>query len=214
MQSRQVAEKVAAELSKQLDMPYDVQVGYAECGEANASYDPRSKTVTVCYELMEFMVYGYYVLDPTMSRDDAVTHGLNAVEFALFHETGHALIDTLKIPIVVREEDAADGVAAFLMVSRDNADSVLDAAQFFVLLSSYEKRYDVRAASDVHSPDLQRAFNLACWLYGSSPGKWSKEIVTRHMLPAERSASCLDEYSQLTESWHRLLGDHLKLIEH
>ena len=99
-----------------LRLPEPLRIKFASCdGESNAWYEPSDKTVTFCYE---------YVADLEQASGGAAAHGIPAevafmggVAFVLLHETSHALFDLLEVPILGREEDAADNVAAFLLLS-------------------------------------------------------------------------------------------------
>lgn len=48
-------EGFAADLTKTYALPRDVVVTYKDCGELNAWYDPTEGTITMCYDLIEYL---------------------------------------------------------------------------------------------------------------------------------------------------------------
>lgn len=129
----------------------------------------------------------------------------------LYHELGHALIDQLQLPVLGREEDAADTLSALLINdvwTEDSAkDMITDNANAYLM-------YDARSTDqgdtppywDVHGLDLQRYYNLICLFYGASPDSRG-DLVKQFDLPAERSEGCADEFDQANGSWGALLND-------
>jgi hypothetical protein len=89
-------------------------------GDSNAWYD--DDTVTVCYEYLDDI----WRNAPAKTTRDGLTP-IDAVLGPLFdvffHETGHALFDMLKVPVLGREEDAADQVSAYLMLQFGKAEA-------------------------------------------------------------------------------------------
>jgi len=110
-------EDIAIELDKALVVKPKLTLRLVECDEANAYYDEDTRTIDLCLELLtdlrESFAAAYESEDEV---DDAVA---GAFVFFLFHEVGHALIDVLELPITGREEDAADQLAAWVMIDAD-----------------------------------------------------------------------------------------------
>lgn len=123
-------------------------------------------------------------------------------EFSLLHEVGHALIHELQLPVLGREEDAADqlGLIGFFLLQPDQRDQVfyaklVDIADYWRLESMHAKSEVERIQPwDSHSLDIQRFYNLACLTFGSDPERleW---IVTATGLPDERAFYCDQEYA-------------------
>ena len=146
----------------------------------------------------------------TMPKDENAAQFVTSNVIATFyHELGHALIDVLDLPVLGREEDAADSLSAYLTHQIWDEDSaatiVADSANAYLLYDAeaqengYETPY-----WDEHSLDLQRYYNLICLFYGADPSKRAY-IVTEFELPQGRAERCPDEFSQTEASWAGLL---------
>lgn len=57
----------AVAVAEQLVLPRDIPVLFADCGEANAFYDPQNGEVTMCYELVDWLV-GAFLEDLEQNR--------------------------------------------------------------------------------------------------------------------------------------------------
>lgn len=131
-------------------------------------------------------------------RDAFVEANLLAI---FYHELGHALIDILALPVFGQEEDAAD-VASILLIDgffeeEDAQALAYDAA--FGFLAEADVRGDV-AYWDVHGPDEQRFYNTVCLFYGANPDA-REDFAIDLGLPAERAASCPQEFLLAVDSW-------------
>ncbi|WP_425916464.1 DUF4344 domain-containing metallopeptidase [Pseudomonas sp. GWSMS-1] len=124
-------------------------------------------------------------------------------EFTLLHEMGHLLISELQLPVLGREEDAADQLGfmgLFLLHGRHrDADfyaKLLDVADYW-RLEWQRQRPDAPEIHewDSHALDAQRFFNLACLAYGSDP-RQLEWVIQMTGLPDERAFYCPEEYQQ------------------
>lgn len=61
--------------------------------------------------------------------------------------------------------------------------------------------------ADVHSLDLQRVYNLRCWIYGSNP-EANGDLVADGELPEDRAGGCQEEWPQLDQAWSTLLDPY------
>ncbi|MDO9322362.1 MAG: DUF4344 domain-containing metallopeptidase [Pseudomonas sp.] len=128
-------------------------------------------------------------------------------EFTLLHEMGHLLINELQLPVLGREEDAADQLGfmgLFLLAERQrDADfyaKLLDVADYWRLEWQRPKRPDEEVYPwDSHGLDAQRFYNIACLAYGSDPEhlEW---IISATGLPDERAFDCPEEYQQVAHA--------------
>ena len=137
-------------------------------------------------------------------------------EFTLLHEMGHLLIHELQLPVLGREEDAADHLGLmglFLLHGEHRREDLylqlIDVADYWSLESSYAKERDQAIqAWDSHAMDDQRFYNIACLIYGSDPQNldWVLEVTG---LPDERSFYCDEEYRQVEHAvtW---LSEHFR----
>jgi hypothetical protein len=140
--------------------------------------------------------------------------------FVLGHETGHAVIRELGIPVTGREEDAADIFSTLmaLMCEDGFGDRVLANAALGWFLSDRRDRRDQRGRRDQsaeakyygeHGMDLQRAYNVVCLMVGSNPEKFAS-LATATKLPPERQKTCQDDYRNGKWSWDQVLQSHLR----
>ncbi|MCJ8168742.1 DUF4344 domain-containing metallopeptidase [Atopomonas sediminilitoris] len=125
-------------------------------------------------------------------------------EFTLMHEMGHLLIHELHLPVLGREEDAADqlGFYGLLLLQDEESDrtlysKLLDVADYWRLQWQHNQAQGHDdAVWDSHALDQQRFFNLSCLIYGSDPDRleWVLDVTG---LPIERALYCDQEYAQV-----------------
>src|SRR6185295_9743128 len=94
--------------------------------------------------------------------------------FIVLHETAHAVFAVLAVPVLGREEDAADQVAAYAAtrLGGDFAERMLRAAAFMYDTDSARKPGEDDFA-DVHGLDRQRFYNVLCLAWGSDPKRYA-----------------------------------------
>ena len=200
-------EETADALNKAFSLPHDIFIGFDNCDEANAFYDPEKKKVTVCYELAEDLYEAFKKDFKTDAQvEDAVT---NATTFVFFHELGHALVDAYDLPITGREEDAVDQLSVLLLAdgTEEGERMVLDAAVSFSRQAGDE--LDELAFADEHSLDQQRYYNIICLLYGQDEEKFAS-LVKDGTLPESRAERCSDEFARVDKAWDALLAPYTK----
>ena len=201
-------EDIAVELDKALVVQPKLTLRLAECGEANAYYDPDTRTIDLCLELLTDLRESF--AGAYESEDDVDDAVAGAFVFYLFHELGHALIDALELPVIGREEDAADQLAAWVLIDADEGNqAVIDAATSFYGDEDDKVEVEETDFADEHGLDRQRYFNMVCWVYGSDPDA-NEDLVDDGWLPEARADLCQAEYQQLDRSWSKLLEGHLR----
>jgi hypothetical protein len=145
-------------------------------------------------------------LVPGFSRAEVIIGGAVGV---ILHELGHALFDIQDIPVFGREEDAADQIAALLML-QFGKDVALT-----TIKGTYNVWHHLNAArlrankgkivpaqeADEHSISIQRAINFLCLAYGKDPATF-QELADR-LLPRIRTANCAEEYKQLANAFRK-----------
>src|SRR5262245_45087042 len=113
--------------------------------------------------------------------------------FVFGHETGHALISELGIPVIGREEDGADSFSTLmaLKIGERYADNVLINAATGWFYSDRRNRQDHQKMVfyDEHGIDLQRAYNIVCLMVGANPEKFSA-LADEARIPDERQGTC------------------------
>jgi Putative metallopeptidase len=133
--------------------------------------------------------------------------------FALLHELGHAHIQEMGLPVLGREEDAADSYAitAMLKVGTNVSDRVLIAATrgWFLSAERGQKEGIPLAFYDEHGMDKQRAYQIVCLMVGSDPDKFA-DLADQVKMPEDRQATCGGDYSNASWSWETVLKPHLR----
>jgi hypothetical protein len=133
--------------------------------------------------------------------------------FVLAHEMGHIVINELDLPVLGKEEDAADSFAVTLALHLQSTFServLLEAAKGWVLSSYRDKKERARPAFyDEHGLDLQRAYGVVCMMVGSDPEKY-KTLAEETKLPEERQKSCVRDYKNAVYSWEKALKPHIR----
>lgn len=125
--------------------------------------------------------------------------------FVAYHEMGHALVSEFGIPIAGREEDAVDRLAIWLMTPDDQTQSpdyLMSAMQGWFLAG--EESLDDVSWWGEHGTNTQRAYQIACLLYGYDP-EAHEEAAEFAELPEERRESCVEESADNDRAWQNLL---------
>ncbi|HBP4632918.1 TPA: hypothetical protein L5634_001391 [Pseudomonas aeruginosa] len=124
-------------------------------------------------------------------------------EFTLLHEMGHLLIHELQLPVLGREEDAADQLGLIGLFLRQDRHKDPDFYQKLVDVAEYWRLEWLRPKPgheeiqpwDSHALDAQRFYTIACLIYGSDRDnlEW---VIDATKLPAERALYCDEEFRQ------------------
>jgi hypothetical protein len=125
-------------------------------------------------------------------RKDLVEFVTGNMLFALLHEMGHAHIQEMGLPVLGREEDAADTYAtiALLKVGSNVSHNVLTQATKGWFLSDARNRKEGigLAFYDEHGLDKQRAYQIICLMVGSDPDKFS-DLADQVKMPEDRQGN-------------------------
>jgi hypothetical protein len=203
---------VAAGLSHSFVLPVNMGIHVVD-GFVGPNYDPQTKTITLSYGFTNYVGEQLLRENPGLKQDqNELGRELAAVDgFVLLHEFGHALIDVYGLPVLGKEEDAADSVATvFLTTTVKHGDEyAYDAAKFFDAMSARQRRLAPSAYWDEHSLDKQRAYEIVCWVAGSSADAMAN-VRRLGVLPDSRLAGCPGEYQQKVRSWDALLQPHVR----
>jgi hypothetical protein len=133
--------------------------------------------------------------------------------FVLLHEAAHGLISDLGLPVLGREEDAADAFATVAMLDMKTEfthRTLVNAAKSWMIsdLRDRDNHEDV-VYYDVHGLDLQRAYNIICLMVGSNPDRF-EDLAREVNLPEDRRESCRFDYSNASWSWDKALKPYLR----
>jgi hypothetical protein len=141
----------------------------------------------------------------------------------LLHEAGHAIFSYLGVPLFGREEDAADQLAAYLLLSlgRKQAPGLVAGITYVYLNEAGLKNFPVRKRwqfrrvdgqqqADAHSTPLQRLYNTVCLASGADTILF-QDVLKRSALPVERAEGCKDEFQQVHNAFAKLIWPHVDL---
>jgi hypothetical protein len=228
LKARRVLEELRAFLAP-LQLPKKVLVKIEQCDAPDRVYQRGAPVVTVCYEYIARLQELAAKIPPGsktqrgVSRDDVVVGGFVQI---FLQRMSSAVFDVMDVPVWGREQDAADKVAAFLMLQfgSDTARKLLNGAAFFFEAS--DRTWSGSDFSDVRSPDAQRFFNYLCVAYGGDPqtfgdfveGDSKRSRVRRiDLLPQHRASRCAHEYKQLQWAFTKTImpnvnGDLLRVV--
>ena len=198
----QVLMNVISQLYK---LPRNMDVVFAETGTVNAWYDPEHHAVIMAYDFVEFMIKDAVANKP--NQDEAIQYATGAILFTLMHEMGHALIGEMDVPVVGREEDAADEFATMILLDcGPQGHQILgSAADWFYAMGRNQKEL---AFWDEHSLDQQRLYNILLLMYGHSPEQYGSIVST--IVPKNRLAKALHEYKIKEHRWDKLLTPYTR----
>jgi hypothetical protein len=215
MKKRRVLEEYAEFLSP-VRLPVTLRV-WALSETPNSScdyspyYDPTYRAMHMCYQFMDELKQ----MMPKETTADGFTPRealIGAYTSVILHETGHALYDLLDVPVLGREEDAADQIAAFvgLQFGKDVARLVTKGAAWLWL--SWSNRVLTLPSNpayyrDPHSTNQERFFNFLCYGYGGDPALF-KDLADR-FLPRSRAPSCAREYEQIRFAFAKTILPHV-----
>ncbi|WP_419999883.1 DUF4344 domain-containing metallopeptidase [Streptomyces boninensis] len=220
LRRNRVLEQVSSYAGERIALPHDIPPTGKSCGYANAFWDPETKTITYCYELVKQLKPVFRSQNTkgspeqrTKATDEDLIGLTNGV---LFHELGHGLVQLYNLPITGKEEDAVDQLATLLLAGGDeeHVDYAISTINAWAGLTQADQAPGLREYSDEHSFSAQRYYNETCWLYGSNPKRYA-DVVEKDgnpdgVLPQERAERCPDEYRQLSQSWSTLLKPYWK----
>jgi putative metallopeptidase DUF4344 len=217
LKSAQVLEKMQAFLSP-LRLPRDLLLKLEGCdGVSNAWYDEGA--VTVCYEYLAdiWKNANSETRPPKVSQRSAV---VGPVFDVFLHEVGHALFDIFQVPILGREEDAADAVSSYVMLQfgPDESRELVKGAVYSYAadlkitdgtqLANMQISQKVEKFADEHGIPAQRLYTLLCVAYGADPKNFAAAVEDK-WLPTSRAEGCEFEYQQIAYAYRTLILPHV-----
>jgi hypothetical protein len=217
LKRRQILEELDQFLSP-VRLKHDITLSVEEGGDAckgpNSYYSPEEYKLRLCYSWFDLLENGASVeykrkpgelftdltpgLMPGFTRAEVIVGGTVGVTL---HEMGHAIFHIQQVPRLGREEDAADQIAAFMMVQFGKSVALT------TIKGTYNVWHHVQALglrqqkgilpseeADVHSLSAQRSINFLCIAYGADSVTF-KDLADR-LLPSVRKSNCASEYKQ------------------
>jgi Putative metallopeptidase len=180
-----------ATLSAEAKQAFQARVAEAAAALAN---EPRLKSV------------------PADARQALVEFVAGNILFVVTHEMGRAVITDMELPVLGRQEDAADEFAVLTMLKHgetDVSDRVLiEAAKGWFVDARRDKKaghpptyYDQQGLTE------RRGFRIVCLLVGADPVRF-KALSDETELPHERQRTCGWAYDKALSSWDKVLAPH------
>jgi hypothetical protein len=213
MQDAKLLEDLAQHVEDTLVLPSDMGAVGKQCDQANDFYDPSVNEIQLCYESIQHSAQNF----AASGNPDPVTAAVDAETSGFYHELGHATLAIYQLAFTGREEDVADQLSAFMLLT-PGADGkphpngvriATDTAQDWKLSAKESGDASELPFWDGHPMDVQRMYNWECWIYGSDPAA-NGSIVTSGDLPEDRAGNCEEEFQNMTRGWQQLLGPHLR----
>ncbi len=172
-------------------------------------------TIRICYEYLD-SVYGAMPKKPTAEGITPREAFTGQLLFALAHEFGHAVFDIYNIPVLGRQEDAADQFAThfLLQFGGELAYRLIRGAAYSYhdlitkLADKPKVTLPVQAFSSDHGAPEQRFFNLVGIAYGYDSTTFAA-VVDNGYLPEARAKVCKYEYANLAYAINTLVGPHI-----
>ena len=200
-------------------LPTDINLRTMECGMANAWY--QRPTVTICYEYLDDIEKGV-----RKETHDGITHSdavLGQFIYVVAHEMGHALFDTLNVPLLGQPEDAADEFSTYMMLSfgKQDARRLIHGAAYGYkdYVRNPKVTVPLQAFSDAHGAPMQRFYNLLCIAYGADQETFGDLADHQHLsetralfqghLPEGRARGCRIEFGELNFAFQHLIKPHM-----
>ena len=197
------------ELLSPFRLRWPLKLSVEECdGEADAMYDDDK--IIICYEYIEELRQNMPE-EVTPSGIEPIDTVVGPFVDTVLHEFAHALFDYLDVPILGREEDAADQVAAYIYLNfgKDEARRLIMGATYAYMLEVVDTDPPtMEEYADEQSTSEQRAFNLLCIAYGADPVLFG-DVVKMGGLPDFRIDICEEEYELIAIAYEKLIGPHI-----
>jgi hypothetical protein len=205
LKQRGALEKLQKLLSP-IRLPRTLRISLTECdGEADAMY--ADDEIEICYEYIEEL-QKYMATEATPAGIEPLDTLIGPFVDTVLHEFAHALFDYHDVPVLGREEDAADQVSAYiyLQLGKDEARRLIMGTVYAYMLEVQDTDPpDMEEYADEHSTTEQRTINLICMAYGSDPELF-KDLPKLGGIPQYRIDICEEEYELISFAYQKLIG--------
>ena len=145
----------------------------------------------------------------------AMDFAMHDAVFTLYHEAGHLLVGELGLPVLGKEEDAADALAVIMILKYtedldERFNTLIDVADGWYMNAqdSTGEGVDDLSFYDEHSLDIQRAYAMVCMMVGAEPDEFG-EVADIYEMEADRQEACGPVYEQSETAWLTLLDPHM-----
>jgi hypothetical protein len=199
-----------------LKLPRRIEIRVDQCGQPNHLYQPGGPVV-ICYEYVDQLQKLAAAIPIGGATPSGVTHDdavVGAFIQAALQQTSSAVFDVLNTPIWGREQDAADKLAAFLMLQfgPESARKLMNGATYFFEAS--DRTWTGVDFSDERGSPAQRYYNYLCIAYGFDPALFSNFYKgsananandAGDVLPPSRVSWCPKEYADTKWAFQTLI---------
>ena len=217
LKERRVAKRLQEFLSP-FRLPRTLKISVAGCqGEDDAAYGDDA--ITICYEYVE-KLFKNMPAKTTPAGVVPIDTVVGPFFDTVLHEFSHALFDMLKVPVLGREEDAADQVGAYIYLQlgkKAEARRLIMGAAYAYLVTAAKSDDAAQTRNEfqedfaeAHSTPTQRGYNLLCMAYGADQ-KLFADFVNKKYLPKERAEVCQEEYEQVQDAFEDLIHPDIDL---
>jgi len=145
---------------------------------------------------------------------DAMDFAMHDVVYTTFHEMGHMFVSEFELPVLGKEEDAADALAAVQLLGPDAdedwGNALISAADewYFSAVKSTGSTLEDLSYYDDHALDIERAYAMVCMMVGADP-EWFGDVAEAYDMDADRQEACKGVYEQAATSWTSVLEPYL-----
>jgi hypothetical protein len=185
-----------------LRLPKELKIVAKDCGAPTLPYVPGGP-VAICYEAIGQIIQVARKIYPDDATSQARVITGATIEVVL-HESAHAIFDILEVPLWGREDDAADRLAALLMLQFGEdmeRITINGTAEYFRALADTEKAWSGSDYANRASPNAQRYFNYLCIAVAADPAVFGGAIA-HGTIPPFRASDCSHEYQQIITAFY------------
>jgi putative metallopeptidase DUF4344 len=194
-------------------LPEDLYIKAVSCdGIPNAYFfrEDDRPTIRICYEYLQSLERRL----PKSPTPEGITPRdalMGQLLFAVAHEFGHAAFDLYNVPVLGRQEDAADQFATYFLLQfgGERAHRLIRGAAYAYSEYRFTRGVTLPLAtlSSDHGTPRQRFYNLVCIAYGYDPKMFG--AMVEGYLPEARAKVCQYEYSNLKYAMKTLITPHV-----
>ena len=190
-----------------LTQAIEILIGGQEGTDTDPLYDSDTRQILMPYGFFSATIKLFQEADEETTEINPAIAAMHAFLHTLLHEFAHALIDIYQLPVVGREEDAADGLASLLLMQAfaNGQDMVINAADLLFLESIDRGPITNEDLWGEHSLDEQRYYSLLCMVYGSDAEAYM-DLPDDLQWSDDRAQLCEEEYDLLARNWQLLLA--------
>ena len=190
-------------------LPEDLYIKTVGCDGIPNAYFSRvddRPTIRICYEYLQSLESNL----PKTPTPEGITPRdalMGQLLFAAAHEFGHAAFSVYNIPVLGRQEDAADQFATYFLLQfgGERAHRLIRGAAYAYSEYKLARRVTLplTTLSSDHGTPRQRFYNLVCMAYGYDPKMFGSMV--EGYLPEARAKVCQYEYSDVAYAMKKLI---------